>query len=58
MRLEAGKNIGKHTDKIDKDIGFDDGDIIRIHMIQFVLMMMLFLLYMKIREIKTAQNII
>ena len=31
MRLEAGKNIGKHTDKIDKDIGFDDGDIIRIH---------------------------
>ena len=32
MRLEAGKVIGKHTDKIDKDIGFDDGDIIRIHM--------------------------
>jgi len=31
MRLEAGKVIGKHTDKIDKDIGFDDGDIIRIH---------------------------
>ena len=24
MRLEAGKVIGKHTDKIDKDIGFDD----------------------------------
>ena len=32
MKLEAGKVIGKHTDKIDKDIGFDDGDIIRIHM--------------------------
>jgi len=32
MRLQAGKVIGKHTDKIDKDIGFDDGDIIRIHM--------------------------
>tara|TARA_B110000211_G_scaffold56007_1_gene62415 strand:+ start:1469 stop:2086 length:618 start_codon:yes stop_codon:yes gene_type:complete len=31
MRLEAGKVIGKHTDKIDKDIGFDDGDIIRVH---------------------------
>ena len=31
MRLEAGKNIGKHTDKIDKDINFDDIDIIRIH---------------------------
>ena len=31
MRLEAGKIIGKHTDKIDKEIGFDDGDIIRIH---------------------------
>jgi len=31
MRLEAGKIIGKHTDKIDKQIGFDDGDIIRIH---------------------------
>ena len=31
MRLQAGKVIGKHTDKIDKDIGFDDGNIIRIH---------------------------
>jgi len=31
MRLEAGKVIGKHNDRIDKDIGFDDGDIIRIH---------------------------
>ena len=27
-----GKVIGKHTDKIDKQIGFGDGDIIRIHM--------------------------
>ena len=32
MRLEAGKNIGKHTDKIDKDLGIDDGQITRIHM--------------------------
>jgi len=32
MKLEAGKVIGKHTDKIDKEIGFEDGDIIRIHM--------------------------
>tara|TARA_B100000242_G_C42951684_1_gene441273 strand:+ start:307 stop:918 length:612 start_codon:yes stop_codon:yes gene_type:complete len=32
MKLEAGKVIGKHTDKIDKQIGFGDGDIIRIHM--------------------------
>ena len=31
MKLEAGKIIGKHSDKIDKQIGFDDGDIIRIH---------------------------
>ena len=31
MKLEAWKNIGKHTDKIDKEIGFDDGQIVRIH---------------------------
>ena len=31
MKLEAGKIIGKHSDKIDKDLGFDDGQIIRIH---------------------------
>jgi hypothetical protein len=31
MRLEAGKVIGKHSDKIDKDLGFDDGQIMRIH---------------------------
>ena len=31
MKLEAGKVIGKHSDKIDKDLGFDDGKIIRIH---------------------------
>ena len=31
MKLEAGKVIGKHSDKIDKDLGFDDGQIIRIH---------------------------
>ena len=31
MKLQAGKVIGRHTDKIDKQIGFDDGEIIRIH---------------------------
>jgi hypothetical protein len=31
MKLEAGKVIGKHSDKIDKDLGFDDGQIVRIH---------------------------
>ena len=31
MKLEANKIIGKHTDKIDKEIGFDDGQIVRIH---------------------------
>ena len=31
MKLEAGKVIGKHSDKIDKELGFDDGQIIRIH---------------------------
>ena len=31
MKLEAGKIIGRHSDKIDKQIGFDDGQIVRIH---------------------------
>ena len=31
MRLETNKIINKHTDKIDKEINFDDTDIIRIH---------------------------
>ena len=31
MKLEAGKVIGKHSDKIDKDLGFNDGQIIRVH---------------------------
>ena len=31
MKLEAGKVIGKHSDKIDKDLGFDDWQIMRIH---------------------------
>ena len=31
MKLEAGKIIGRHSDKIDKDLGFDDGQIVRIH---------------------------
>ena len=31
MKLEVGKIIGRHSDKIDKDLGFDDGQIVRIH---------------------------
>ena len=31
MKLEAGKIIGRHSDRIDKQIGFDDGEIVRIH---------------------------
>jgi hypothetical protein len=31
MRLEAGTQISKHTDKIDKAIGLDDGQVARIH---------------------------
>ena len=31
MRLRAGTSISKHTDKVDKSIGFDDGEIVRIH---------------------------
>lgn len=31
MRLKAGTKIEKHTDKVDKSIGFEDGEIIRIH---------------------------
>jgi hypothetical protein len=31
MRLKAGTKIEKHTDKIDKTIGFEDGEIIRVH---------------------------
>ena len=32
MKLAAGTIIGRHSDKIDKDLGFDDGQIVRIHM--------------------------
>jgi len=31
MRLRAGTKISKHTDKVDKTIGFDDGQIVRLH---------------------------
>ena len=31
MKLKAGKVIGRHSDKIDKELGFDDGEIVRIH---------------------------
>ena len=31
MKIKANSNIGKHSDKIDKDFGLEDGNIIRIH---------------------------
>ena len=31
MKIKAKSAIGKHSDKIDKDFGFDDGNIVRIH---------------------------
>ena len=31
MKIKANSKIGKHSDKIDKDFGLDDGNIIRIH---------------------------
>lgn len=31
MRLEAGTQISKHTDKIDKAIGLNDGQVARVH---------------------------
>ena len=31
MKIKANSKIGKHSDKIDKDFGLEDGNIIRIH---------------------------
>ena len=31
MKIKANSGIGKHSDKIDKDFGIEDGNIIRIH---------------------------
>ena len=31
MKIKANSGIGKHSDKIDKDFGLEDGKIIRIH---------------------------
>ena len=31
MKIKANSGIGKHSDRIDKDFGIDDGNIIRIH---------------------------
>lgn len=31
MRLKSGTKISKHTDKVDKEIGFEDGEIVRLH---------------------------
>ena len=31
MKIKANSKIGKHSDKIDKDFGLEDGNIVRIH---------------------------
>ena len=31
MKIKANSSIGKHSDKIDKDFGLEDGKIVRIH---------------------------
>ena len=31
MKIKVNSKIGKHSDKIDKDFGLEDGNIIRIH---------------------------
>ena len=31
MKIKANSSIGKHSDKIDKEFGLDDGNIVRIH---------------------------
>ena len=31
MKIKANSGIGKHSDRIDKDFGLEDGNIIRIH---------------------------
>ena len=31
MKIKANSGIGKHSDRIDKDFGIEDGNIIRIH---------------------------
>lgn len=31
MKIKAKSEIGKHSDKIDKDFGYNDGNIVRIH---------------------------
>ena len=31
MKIKAYSKIGKHSDKIDKDFGLEDGNIVRIH---------------------------
>ena len=31
MKIKANSKIGKHSDKIDKDFGLEDGDIVRFH---------------------------
>ena len=31
MKIKANSSIGKHSDKIDKEFGLDDGNIVRFH---------------------------
>jgi aspartyl/asparaginyl beta-hydroxylase (cupin superfamily) len=31
MKIKANSGIGKHSDKIDKDFGLEDGNIVRFH---------------------------
>jgi hypothetical protein len=31
MKIKANSSIGKHSDKIDKDFGLEDGNIVRFH---------------------------
>ena len=58
MKLQAGKVIGRHTDKIDKDIGFDDGEIIRIHIPIQTNEQVIFTLYESVRDkIGTEYNL-
>ena len=31
MKIKANSGIGKHSDRIDKDFGLEDGNIVRFH---------------------------
>ena len=48
MKLVAGKVIGKHSDKIDKDI--ESGNIVRIHVLIRTNEDVIFTLYENVRD--------